>query len=355
MSSELFSPVTLGALRLRNRIVMAPMTRSRSGMTDGVPSELVARYYAQRATAGLIISEGVSPSAIGRGYLMTPGIHSDAQVERWRGVTEAVHREGGLIAIQLMHTGRISNPGALPDDAAPVAPSAIQAAGKSFSVSGEHGYRLPHSLTIAEVEQTIADYATAARRAVEADFDAVELHSASGYLPMQFLSSSTNHREDRYGGSVENRARFVIETLEALIEAVGADRVGIKLSPEFDFNDVYDAAPQETYQHLVKAIAPMGLAYLHVALLGVEVDYHAMLRPLFPGAYLRGGGLDKEKADSLLKAGTADAVAFGTLFVANPDLPQRFKQGAALALPDLKTLYGGAAEGYSDYPPLNAA
>jgi N-ethylmaleimide reductase len=355
MSSRLFTPVRFGALQLRNRIVMAPMTRSRSGMTDGIPGEHVPLYYAQRATAGLIISEGVSPSAIGRGYLMTPGIHSDAQVARWRAVTDAVHREGGLIAIQLMHTGRISNPGALPDDAAPVAPSAIKAEGRSFSVSGEHGYRVPHALTTAEVEQTIADYAAAARRAIEAGFDAVELHAASGYLPMQFLCSKTNHRDDRYGGSIENRARFVVETLQALADAVGADRVGVKLSPEFDFNDISDATPQQTYRNLVETIAPMGLAYLHVAMLGVAFDYHAMLRPLFPGAYLRGGGLDKQTAESLLEADAVDAAAFGALFVANPDLPQRFKQDAVLASLDPATLYGGAAGGYIDYPPLAAA
>jgi len=365
MSSKLFTPVMLGALHLRNRIVMAPMTRSRSGLEDGVPSEIVPLYYAQRATAGLIISEGVSPSPIGRGYLMTPGIYSDAQVERWREVTDAVHREGGLIAIQLMHTGRISNPGALPEDAAPVAPSAIRAAGKAFSLTGEHGYRVPHALTTAEVEQTIADYATAARRAIDAGFDAVEVHGGSGYLPMQFLSSKTNHRDDRYGGSIGNRARFVVELLQAMADAVGADRLAIKLSPEFDFNDVSDATPHETYQHLVEAIAPMGLAYLHVAVTttvsptpssqSVQFDYHTMLRRLFPGPYLRGGGLNKETAGSVLEAGDADAVAFGVHFVANPDLPRRLRQDAPLASPDPKTLYGGAAEGYIDYPALEGA
>jgi N-ethylmaleimide reductase len=354
MSSKLFSPVSLGALDLRNRIVMAPMTRSRSGMTDGLPGDLVPLYYVQRATAGLIISEGVSPSAIGRGYLMTPGIYSDAQVEQWRRVTDAVHREGGLISLQLMHTGRISNPGALPDDAPPVAPSAIKAEGQAFSLVGQEGYRVPHALTTAEVEQTIADYGTAARRALEAGFDAVELHAASGYLPEQFLASKTNHRDDRYGGSLENRARFVIETLEALIAVMGADRVGIKISPEFNFNDISDATPQETYPYLVKAIAPMGLAYLHVALLNVEFDYHCLLRPLFPGRYLYGSGLTKEKADSLLESGIADAAVFGALFVANPDLPRRFELDAALNALDPATLYGGAAEGYIDYPALEA-
>ncbi|HEX7887591.1 MAG TPA: alkene reductase [Phenylobacterium sp.] len=355
MGSKLFTPVSMGALQLRNRIVMAPMTRSRAGLEDGVPREFVPLYYAQRATAGLIISEGVSPSPIGRGYLMTPGIYSDAQVARWREVTDAVHREGGLMAIQLMHTGRISNPGALPDDADPVAPSAIKAEGWSFSVSGEHGYRVPRALTTVEVEQTIADYATAARRAIEAGFDSVELHAATGYLPMQFLSSKTNHRDDRYGGSIENRARFVVETLQAIADVVGADRVGVKLSPEFTFNDVSDDTPQETYRNLVETIAPMGLGYLHVAQPAVEFDYHAMLRPLFPGAYLYGAGLNKEKAEGLLQSGAADAAAFGALFVANPDLPQRFKQDAVLASPDPKTLYGGAAEGYIDYPALDAA
>jgi N-ethylmaleimide reductase len=320
-----------------------------------VPGDLVPLYYSQRATAGLIISEGVSPSAIGRGYLMTPGIYSDAQVEQWRRVTDAVHREGGLIALQLMHTGRISNPGALPDDAPPVAPSAIKADGQAFAMTGQHGYRVPHPLTTAEVEQTIADYGAAARRAIEAGFDAIELHAASGYLPEQFLASRTNHRTDRYGGSLENRARFVIETLETLVDVMGADRVGIKIAPEFDFNDIADATPRETYPHLVKAIAPMGLAFLHVAVVNASFAYHAALRPLFPGRYLYGAGLTKDKANDLLESGSADAAVFGTLFVANPDLPRRFAQGAALNSPDPKTLYGGAAEGYIDYPMLEAS
>lgn len=353
MSSKLFTPVSIGALRLRNRIVMAPMTRSRSGMADGVSGDLAPLYYAQRASAGLIISEGVSPSAIGRGYLMTPGIYSDAQVESWRRVTDAVHREGGLISLQLMHTGRISNPGALPDDAPPVAPSAIRAEGQAFSLTGQHGYRTPRALTTAEVEQTIADYGRAARRALEAGFDAVELHAASGYLPEQFLASKTNNRDDRYGGSIENRTRFVIETLQALIDAVGADRVGIKLSPEFGFNDLTDATPQETYGRLVEAIAPMGLAYLHVGLVNVAFDYHGMFRALFPGSYLYGSGLTREKAESLLESNSADAAVFGALFVANPDLPRRFELNATLNAPDPNTLYGGAAEGYIDYPTLD--
>ncbi|HEX7759648.1 MAG TPA: alkene reductase [Caulobacteraceae bacterium] len=355
MSSKLFTPVSIGALRLRNRIVMAPMTRSRSGMFDGMPGDLLPLYYAQRASAGLIITEGVSPSAIGRGYLMTPGIYSDAHVAQWRRVTDAVHREGSLIALQLMHTGRISNPGALPGDAPPVAPSAIKAEGQAFSLTEQQGYRTPHALTTAEVEQTIADYGAAARRALEAGFDAIELHAASGYLPEQFLASKTNHRDDRYGGSLENRARFVIETLQALVDVVGADRVGIKIAPEFDFNDIADATPQDTYRHLVEAIAPMGLAYLHVAVVKAGFDYHAQLRPLFPGRYLYGAGLTKEKAGRLLESGAADAAVFGTLFVANPDLPGRFAKDATLNAPDPKTLYGGAAEGYIDYPALEAS
>ncbi|HEX7776166.1 MAG TPA: alkene reductase [Parvibaculum sp.] len=359
MNTKLFEPVNIGALRLRNRIVMAPMTRSRSG-ADGVPGDLVAPYYAQRASAGLIISEGVSPAAIGRGYPMTPGIYTDAQVEKWRTVTDAVHREGGLIALQLMHTGRISSPGALPDDATPVAPSAIKAEGQAFSLTGKHGYRVPHAMMTAEVQQTIKEYGDAARRARDAGFDAVELHSASGYLAEQFLASKTNHRTDRYGGSRENRARFVIETLEAMIDAVGADRVGIKLAPEFAFNDMADATPRETYPRLVEAIAPLGIAYLHVALLSPLVaaegnpafDYHAVLRPLFPGAYLRGGGLTKATAEAVIETGQADAAVFGALFIANPDLPQRLKLDAPFNTPDQKTIYGGGAEGYVDYPEL---
>jgi N-ethylmaleimide reductase len=333
---------------------MAPMTRSRAD-DAGVPGELVPVYYAQRASAGLIVTEGTFPSPMGKGYVRTPGIHSDAQVAAWKKVTEAVHGKGSRIFLQLMHAGRISDPSFLPGNATPVAPSAVQPKGASYTDQGMKPYVTPRALETSEIPGVIEEYADATRRALEAGFDGVELHAASGYLPMQFLSSGSNLRTDRYGGSAEKRARFSVEALQAMAAVAGADRVGIKLSPEMAFNDITDADPVETYTTLVQAIGNMGLAYLHVALFGAPTDYHSLLRPLFRGAYLAGGGLTRESAEALLHAGTADAVVFGSLFVANPDLPLRFRLKAPLNQPDSTTFYTPGAKGYIDYPMLEAA
>lgn len=356
MSSDsiLFQPVKVGRYELRNRLVMAPMTRSRAD-DDGVPSELVPTYYAQRAGAGLIISEGIYPSPMGKGYVRTPGIQSDAQVAAWKKVTDAVHAKGGLIFAQIMHAGRISDPSFLPGGATPVAPSAVRPNGQSYTDQGMKLHVTPRALGLDEIPGVIAEYAQATRRALEAGFDGVELHAASGYLPMQFLSSGTNRRTDRYGGSAENRARFIVEALQAMIGAAGAERVGIKLSPEMAFNDVTDADPAETYATLVAAIGDMGLAYLHVTPYGQDTDYHALLRPLFHGPYFAGAGLTRETAEQLLRDGKADAAVFGTLFLANPDLPERFRRGAALNAPDPSTFYAPGAKGYIDYPALEQA
>ena len=243
--SQLFTPVQIGRYTLPNRLVMAPMTRSRSD-DDGVPSDLVVTYYAQRAGAGLIISEGVFPSAMGKGYVRTPGIATDAQVAVWKKVTEAVHAKGGRIFMQVMHCGRISHPSLLPNEAQPVAPSAIKPAGQTWTGSGMQAFVTPRALSLDEIAGVIDDYRMATRRALEAGFDGVELHAASGYLPEQFLSSASNQRQDQYGGSVENRARFVLEVLAAMVAEAGGDRVGIKISPEMNFNDIVDANPQET-------------------------------------------------------------------------------------------------------------
>ena len=353
-SNTLFSPVQAGRYTLANRLVMAPMTRSRADPATGVPSDLVQVYYAQRAGAGLIISEGIYPSAMGKGYFGTPGIHSDAQVAGWKNVTEAVHAKGGRIFAQIMHTGRISDPSFLPGGATPVAPSAVKPNGQSFTAEGMKSHVTPRALETKEIPGIIAEYAEAARRAIEAGFDGVELHAASGYLPMQFLSSGTNLRTDQYGGSAANRARFAIEALDAMAKAVGADRVGIKISPEMQFNDISDANPQETYTTLARAIGGMGLAYLHVGLFGTPVDYHGLLKPLFKGAYFAGGGLDQAKAEALIASGKADAAVFGGLFLANPDLPERFRRGVPLNTPDQATFYTGGAKGYIDYPALEA-
>lgn len=352
--NDLFAPLNVGRYALANRIVMAPMTRSRAD-DAGVPGELVPVYYAQRASAGLIVTEGTFPSPMGKGYVRTPGIHSDAQVAAWKKVTEAVHGKGSRIFLQLMHAGRISDPSFLPGNATPVAPSAVQPKGASYTDQGMKPYVTPRALETSEIPGVIEEYADATRRALEAGFDGVELHAASGYLPMQFLSSGSNLRTDRYGGSAEKRARFSVEALQAMAAVAGADRVGIKLSPEMAFNDITDADPVETYTTLVQAIGNMGLAYLHVALFGAPTDYHSLLRPLFRGAYLAGGGLTRESAEALLHAGTADAVVFGSLFVANPDLPLRFRLKAPLNQPDSTTFYTPGAKGYIDYPMLEAA
>lgn len=350
--SQLFTPVRIGRHTLPNRLVMAPMTRSRSD-DDGIPSDLVTLYYAQRSSAGLIITEGVFPSAMGKGYVHTPGIETDAQVAAWKKVTEAVHANGGRIFMQLMHCGRISHPSLLPNEAQPVAPSAIKPTGKTWTASGLQDFITPRELSKDEIVGMINDYRMATRRALSAGFDGVELHTASGFLPEQFLSSGSNQRQDQYGGSVANRVRFVLEVLDAMVAEAGGDRVGIKISPEMGFNDTFDATPQETYTYLVDQLRDLNLAYLHVALFGANVDYHALLRPRFNGAYLIGGGLDQMGAEAVLADGRADATVFGGAFLANPDLPDRFRQGVPLNLPDKNTFYSPGAQGYTDYPFLS--
>lgn len=352
--SPLFTPVQVGRYTLSNRMVMAPMTRSRAD-DAGVPSELTVTYYAQRATAGLIISEGVFPTAMGKGYVNTPGIETEAQGAAWKLVTEAVHARGGRIFMQLMHCGRISHPSMLPGAALPVAPSAIQPKGQVWTATGQQDLVTPHALSLPEIAQVIEDYRLATRRALAAGFDGVELHTASGYLPEQFLSSGSNQRQDAYGGSVANRARFVLEVLSAMVAEAGSDRVGIKISPEMGFNDITDANPEETYTYLVDQLQRFNLAYLHVALFGAKLDYHALLKPKFNGAYLVGGGLDQATAETAIAAGRADATVFGSAFLANPDLPERFRVGAALNAPDKATFYAPGEKGYTDYPALSVS
>ena len=352
--TQLLTPVRIGRHVAPNRLVMAPMTRSRAD-DDGVPGDLTVTYYAQRASAGLIITEGVFPSAIGKGYVHTPGIGTEAQVAAWKKVTEAVHARGGRIFMQLMHCGRISHPSLL-DGATPVAPSAIRPEGQAWTPAGQVDFVTPRELSLAEISGVVDDYAQATRRAIEAGFDGVELHAASGYLPEQFLSSGTNQRRDAYGGSLEHRARFVLAVLAAMVAEAGADRVGIKISPEMNYNSITDAAPQETYAYLVDKLRGQGLAYLHVTLFGAKVDYHALLRPRFDGAYLIGGGLTQDGAEAALADGTADAAVFGSTFLANPDLPERFRQRAALNVPDRNTFFAPpTAKGYIDYPALAMA
>lgn len=351
--NQLSTAVKIGPYDLRNRIFMAPMTRSRANDADGVQSDLAVTYYRQRASAGLIITEGTFPSAMGKGYVATPGIYNDAQVEAWKRVTDAVHAEGGRIFLQLMHTGRISHPSMLPQGALPVAPSAVKPAGQSYTSAGMADFVTPRALETAEVHAVVDEYRLATRRALEAGFDGVELHAASGYLPEQFLSSGTNLRTDQYGGSIPNRARFILEVLQAMIAEAGAGRVGIKISPEMGFNDIADATPLETYTYLVSRLAPLGLGYLHVALFKTSHDYHSVLRPLFGGAYLLGGGQDRASGEQRIAAGEADAVVYGSTFLANPDLPRRFELNAPLNTPNPALFYVPGAQGYIDYPALD--
>ncbi|MBK8454883.1 MAG: alkene reductase [Thiofilum sp.] len=351
--SQLFSPLKLGRYTLTNAIAMAPMTRSRA-TAEGVPTDLMAEYYAQRASAGLIITEGTAPSALGKGYMNIPGLYNAEQVAGWRKVTESVHAQGGKIFVQIMHTGRVAHTSLLPNEAQPLAPSAITLSGQTFTPNGLQPYSEPRAMTEADIEQVLSEYENATRLALEAGFDGVELHAASGYLPEQFLTTGSNQRTDNYGGSVENRARFLLQALERMIKVAGAERVGIKLSPEMPFNDIRDANPQETYPYVVQQIAHLGLAYLHVALFGTTTDYHALFRPLFKSTYLYGGGLTKERAEQLLAEQKADGVVFGTLFIANPDLPERLRQNAPFNEADKSTFYGGGAKGYTDYPTLAA-
>jgi N-ethylmaleimide reductase len=348
---NLFSPLVLGDYTLPNRVVMAPMTRSRAD-AQGVPSPLAVEYYGSRADAGLLITEGTGPSPMGMGYARTPGIYSDAQIAAWRSVTDAVHTRGGRIFLQIMHVGRIAHSAnrTIPD--APVAPSAIRAGGQMWCDSqGMQPHEIPRALELAEISAVIEEYAAATRNALKAGFDGVELHSASGYLPNQFLSPDANRRTDGYGGSIENRIRFVVETLEAMIAAAGsAGKVGMKNSPGMKFNDIADADPIPTYVALAKAITPLGLAYLHVMRAGIGAEI--VLREAYPGTLLVGGGFRKEEANKAIEEGLADAIVFGSTYLANPDLITRFQREAPLNAPDASTFYSPGAKGYTDYPTL---
>lgn len=355
---DLFTPLDLRGLQLPNRMVMSPMTRSRAGEGD-VQQDLNVEYYTQRASAGLIVTEGVQISAEGKGYCRTPGIYTDAQVAGWRKITDSVHAKDGRIFLQLWHVGRISHP-LNNDGVRAVAPSAIKAAGQMFTVEeGMQDFAVPHALTTEEVEGVVREHGHAAGCAKAAGFDGVELHAGQGYLPMQFLSPNANQRDDKYGGSVANRVRFVAEALEAAVDVFGGERVGIRIAPGFTFNDVLDDNPQETYTTLLQAIKPLNIAYVHVVAPpppmshNVPEDVTALVRNNHDGALIRNGGYDQEKAEAALKSGDADLIAFGKLFLANPDLPARFKQGAELNAWDVETFYTPGPKGYTDYPALD--
>jgi len=350
---NLFSPGRIDGFDTKNRIIMAPMTRSRA-LPGGVPSELAIDYYKQRASAGLIITEGVAPAAIGLGYARTPTAETPEQMAAWKKIVDAVHGAGGRIVMQLMHVGRIAHPANRYTSEPPISPSAVKAAGQMWTdAEGMQDMPVPRALETSEIPTVIQTYAQATKNAIAAGFDGVELHSASGYLPMQFLSSNTNQRSDQYGGSASNRIRFVVETLDAMGKAAGSiNKIGIKISPAMPFNDIHDADPVETYTTLVKAIGGMGLAYLHVLQSSPEPSYFKMLRPLFKGPFAAGGGFTKDSGNDMLKSGGADFIVFGKLFTSNPDLPARFEKNADLVAPDPAVFYTPGAEGYTTYKSL---
>ncbi|MGW9018969.1 alkene reductase [Priestia megaterium] len=363
---KLFTPFMLGSYRLTHRVVMPPLTRMRAG-TDGVASPLAATYYSQRATeGGLIIAEASQISQQGQGYPHTPGIYTQNQIAGWKIVTEAVKSQGAIFFLQLWHVGRISHSSFQKDGALPVAPSAIQPAGNAFTSTGQRvSFETPRALELNEIQQIVDDYRRAAENAKQAGFHGIEIHAANGYLLQQFLEDKTNHRNDRYGGSIENRARLLFEVLDAVLEVWPNDRVGVRLSPFNDVGDISDSDPLELYTHVIKVLSARGIGYLHLiepqvrSGLVEDMNHEAppsvatLFRPHFSGPLIVSGGFDADTTEQALAAGTADLVAFGRAFIANPDLPKRLELGAPLNVPDKSTIYGGAERGYTDYPRID--
>jgi N-ethylmaleimide reductase len=348
-ANELFKPVSVGRYLLPHRIAMAPMTRNRT--PGSVPNAMNALYYSQRASAALIVTEGVSPSATGYGYLDTPGLHTDEQVRGWREVTDAVHARGGRIFAQLMHVGRMSHPD-FQGGELPLAPSAIRPAGEVRTGGGKKPHPTPRAMEHGEILQVIDDHAAAARKAVEAGFDGVELHGANGYLAHQFLAAGSNVRTDRWGGSAAARARFLLETVDAMGTAIGFDRVGVRISPGNPYNDISEPDAQDSYWYISAALKRRVLAYLHLVDVKPGFDVRQLIRWRFDGPLILNGGFDAESAAEAIRSGAADLVSFGQAFLANPDLPERIRAGAPLNVPYPATFYGGGAEGYVDYPSL---
>jgi N-ethylmaleimide reductase len=358
LGNLLFAPVRIGALDLPNRIVMAPLTRSRAS-SDGCPSDMHATYYGQRSGAGLIVTEATQISAEGQGYSRTPGIYTERQTEAWRPVVGRVREAGGRIVMQFWHVGRIAHPGNRTIDARPVAPSPVTARGTIFTADGLEPFPVPRALGAEEIARVCADYARAARNAIRAGFDGVEIHAANGYLIDQFLHDGSNRRDDRYGGSIENRVRFLIEVAEAVGAEAGFARVGVRLSPFGAFNDVSDSDPSALFDHAIRRLDRLGLAYLHVinaevagdrTARGGGVDAVAFARGRFGGPLIAAGGYDQASAGAALASGAADLIAFGRAFISNPDLPRRMREGWPLAAPDRKTFYTAGPRGYIDYP-----
>jgi 2,4-dienoyl-CoA reductase-like NADH-dependent reductase (Old Yellow Enzyme family) len=347
---SLFDPIQIGALSLKNRIVMAPLTRSRSG-AERTPGPLVAEYYAQRASAGLIVSEATSVTPLGVGYADTPGIWSDAQVEGWKLTTDAVHKAGGLIVMQLWHVGRISDPSLL-DGQPPVSASAIAAKGDVSLLRPKRPYPTPRALTLEEIAEVVEAYRKGAENAKKAGFDGVELHGANGYLLDQFLQDSSNTRTDAYGGPIENRARLMLEAVDAAISVFGADRVGLHIAPRGDAHDMGDSDLEATFTYVAGAMRERGLAFLMAREHLKAERLGPKLKAEFAGPYIANEGLDLEAAERVLADGEADAVGFGKLFISNPDLPVRLKTGASLNPWTMETFYSPGPAGYTDYPAL---
>lgn len=368
--TTLFDPITVGQLQLANRIVLAPLTRNRS--PRAVPTALAATYYAQRASAGLLITEATAISHQGQGYADVPGLYSPEQVAAWKTVTDAVHAEGGRIFVQLWHVGRISHTSLQPDGQAPVAPSAIRAKAKTYLIQADGSGKFtetsePRALALNEIPGIVADYRRAARAAIEAGFDGVEIHAANGYLIDQFLRAGSNHRDDAYGGPIASRTRFLEEVLAAVVAEVGPERTAIRISPVTPANDAADPEPQVLFTRVVEILARHALAYVHIieGATGGPRDYqqgdqpfdYAALKTAYAkaggkGAWIGNNGYDQALAAQAVASGAVDLVAFGKVFLANPDLVRRFREQAALNTPDQATFYGGGAKGYTDYPAL---
>ncbi|MEV2275084.1 alkene reductase [Nocardiopsis sp. NPDC049922] len=353
--SQLFEPITIGRDELPHRLFMAPMTRSRA-YRDGLVDDLVAEYYAQRASAGLIVTEGVQPSVRGQGYINTPGLHSAEQVEAWRKVTDAVHARGGRIFAQIMHSGRVGHPSLYPDGGLPVGPSAIATGESLFDGSGMVPHPVPREMTSADIAEAQDDFVSAARNAITAGFDGVELHGANGYLIHQFLADGANQRTDGYGGSAANRARFAVEVVDAVADTIGADRTALRISPANTANGITESDSLEQYLTLLSALPNQAdLAYLHIMGVG-PVETSRRLRKEWAGTlvYNPVAGLDVARATQALEEDLADAVALGAAWLANPDLDARIKAGGPFNEPDRATFYGGDHRGYTDYPTLGA-
>ncbi len=354
---NLLSPIQIGPYFLNNRTFMAPLTRCRAA-EGNVPTDLMAKYYAQRASAGLIISEATQISTLGIGYPSTPGIHTQEQIEGWKKVTSAVHEKGGHIFLQLWHVGRVSH-SSFHNGTLPVAPSAIAPSGEHYTPEGMKPFEVPRELITSEVNEIIEQYIQAARNAIEAGFDGVEVHGANGYLIDQFLRDSTNKRDDIYGGSLENRSRFLCEILKGVSVAIGSDKVGVRLSPSGTFNDMSDSDPSKHFVYLCKKLNSFDLAYVHIIdALEADIKHGANvvelseLREAYNGVLITNGGYTQERADKTIASNKADAVTFGELFIANPDLPERFSKNAALNKADPSTYYTQGEKGYTDYPSL---